>query len=94
MKKMFTIVGCCLLSAAAFASAHVPGKAVANGNEQASSEAVAKRAKASHVPVVICHKGRELIVDAHAVPAHLAHGDKVGSCNSTPPGDFDPNNPI
>ena len=84
MKKMFTIVGCCLLSAAAFASAHVPGKPAPAGREQSNSITVAASAKAPHEAVLICHKGREITVDAHAVPAHLAHGDRVGSCIGTP----------
>jgi hypothetical protein len=38
--------------------------------------------------VLLCHKGqvghplREIVVDVHAVPAHLAHGDTVGPCPS------------
>jgi hypothetical protein len=80
MKKVFTIVGCCLMSAAAFASTNLPGKAV--GQPQASS--VTQGLKASHEPVLICHRGRAITVDAHAVPAHLAHGDKIGSCGDTP----------
>ena len=90
MKKMFLIIGSCLVSTLAFASTHLPGEFATSGPKQASSVALAKSAKASHDPVVICHKGREITVDANAVPAHLAHGDKVGSCNSTPPGDFIP----
>ncbi|MCI1189131.1 hypothetical protein MON38_17035 [Hymenobacter sp. DH14] len=89
MKNMFTIVGCCLLSAAAFASTNLPGKSALAGRQQ-SSVAVAASANVSHDAVLICHKGREITVDAHAVPAHLAHGDKLGSCTSTPPGDIDP----
>lgn len=84
MKNMFTIAACCLMSAAAFASATAPGKTT-------SSEPAKSATAASHEAVLICHKGRELTVDAHAVPAHLAHGDKLGSCTSVPPGDIDPN---
>ena len=84
MKKMFTIVACCLLSAAAFASAHVPGKPAPASRELSSSIAVAASVKAPHEAVLICHKGREITVDANAVPAHLAHGDRVGSCSGTP----------
>jgi hypothetical protein len=29
--------------------------------------------------VVICHKGIAIIVGASAVPAHLAHGDSLGT---------------
>ncbi|MET4076226.1 hypothetical protein [Hymenobacter sp. UYCo722] len=83
MKKVFTIVGCCLMSAAAFASTNLPGKP--GSQQQASTIVLAKRLKASHDPVVICHKGREITVDANAVQAHLAHGDKVGSCFSPTP---------
>jgi len=32
--------------------------------------------------VTICHKGQTITVGAPAVPAHLAHGDLVGPCNS------------
>ncbi len=32
--------------------------------------------------VTLCHKGRDtIVVNASAVPAHLAHGDTVGPCN-------------
>ncbi len=39
-----------------------------------------------HVKVTICHRtgnggSHEITVDSHAVPAHLAHGDAIGSCN-------------
>jgi len=30
--------------------------------------------------VTLCHKGHEISVSVHAVPAHLAHGDSCGSC--------------
>lgn len=30
--------------------------------------------------VVLCHKGQTIIVDEHAVAAHLAHGDTLGPC--------------
>jgi hypothetical protein len=31
--------------------------------------------------VMVCHKDKHtIVVDDHAVPAHLAHGDKVGPC--------------
>ena len=32
--------------------------------------------------VQICHDGRTIEVDEHAVPAHLAHGDTLGPCPS------------
>jgi hypothetical protein len=33
--------------------------------------------------VQICHKGKTIEVDEHAVPAHLAHGDTLGPCGGT-----------
>ena len=30
---------------------------------------------------VICHRGEDLTVAAPAVPAHMAHGDSMGSCD-------------
>lgn len=30
--------------------------------------------------IVLCHKGNTLTMDASAVPAHLKHGDMLGSC--------------
>jgi hypothetical protein len=33
--------------------------------------------------VTVCHKGNELSVSSSAVPAHLSHGDKLGSCSGT-----------
>jgi Secretion system C-terminal sorting domain len=34
--------------------------------------------------VQICHNGNTLCVSPDAVPAHLAHGDKLGTCGSAP----------
>ena len=31
--------------------------------------------------IEICHKGKVLLVDVHAVPAHLEHGDRLGPCD-------------
>lgn len=39
--------------------------------------------------VEVCHKGNTIEVAAAAVPAHLAHGDFVGSCEAPPPGPKD-----
>ncbi|MEO7522290.1 MAG: PqqD family protein, partial [Gemmatimonas sp.] len=30
--------------------------------------------------VAMCHKGKTIMVDQHAVEAHLAHGDTLGAC--------------
>jgi uncharacterized delta-60 repeat protein len=30
--------------------------------------------------VLVCHKGKNLCIASSAVPAHLAHGDQLGSC--------------
>ena len=43
-----------------------------------------------HTPVTICHKPgtpaeQTEVVDDDSVPAHLAHGDYLGECQSTPP---------
>jgi hypothetical protein len=35
--------------------------------------------------VEICHNGRLISVDVHAVPAHLEHGDILGTCDSGAP---------
>ena len=34
--------------------------------------------------VTICHKGVTIIIAKAALDAHLAHGDRVGSCVITP----------
>ncbi|KAA9338761.1 metalloprotease [Hymenobacter busanensis] len=34
--------------------------------------------------VLVCHKGNDLCVDATGAASHLAHGDRLGSCNATP----------
>jgi hypothetical protein len=44
---------------------------------------------AKHTPVTICHKPgtpaeHTLTVDDNAVPAHLAHGDTLGPCPTSP----------
>jgi hypothetical protein len=33
---------------------------------------------------MVCHKGKTLCISAHAVAAHLRHGDQLGGCNTTP----------
>jgi hypothetical protein len=30
--------------------------------------------------VQMCHKGKTILVDRHAVETHLAHGDTLGPC--------------
>lgn len=32
--------------------------------------------------VTICHKGNTIVVDANSLPAHLAHGDTLGTCDN------------
>jgi hypothetical protein len=59
-------------SPAAAAPAGVEG-----GGEGVSASAAGK--------VTVCHKGKDLKVAAAAVPAHVAHGDRVGSCAATCP---------
>jgi hypothetical protein len=34
--------------------------------------------------VIICHKGVTITIARAALDAHLAHGDRVGSCAITP----------
>jgi hypothetical protein len=48
-------------------------------------------AKQEH-KTVVCHippgnpeNAHEIVVDWSAVPAHLDHGDSLGTCNATPP---------
>ncbi|WP_400191477.1 M36 family metallopeptidase [Hymenobacter sp. B81] len=35
--------------------------------------------------VLVCHKGNTQCIDAHAVAAHLSHGDKLGDCGVLAP---------
>ena len=42
-----------------------------------------RSARASSSKVQVCHKGKTIWVDRHAVPAHLAHGDTLGRCGAT-----------
>lgn len=42
-----------------------------------------RSARAGSARVQICHRGRTMWVDRHAVPAHLAHGDTLGRCGAT-----------
>ncbi|GGA66531.1 hypothetical protein GCM10008015_04010 [Flavobacterium palustre] len=34
--------------------------------------------------VIVCHNGQEICISSSAVQVHLNHGDKLGSCNTTP----------
>lgn len=34
--------------------------------------------------VLVCHNGMDLCISPNAVPAHLAHGDKLGHCGDNP----------
>ena len=56
-----------LLCAGLLAGAALPALANHNGNSQDNN-------------VPICHRGRTIYVDSHAVPAHLRHGDTEGPC--------------
>lgn len=56
-----------LVLSAVAIAAIIAGTTVANNNDK----------------VTICHKGQEITVSANAVEAHLAHGDKLGSCDDT-----------
>ena len=42
----------------------------------------ASMAAAKHVPrdVLLCHNGKDVVVSAGAVQAHVAHGDCIGPC--------------
>ena len=42
-------------------------------------------APAEQRKIEICHKGKVISVDVHAVPAHLEHGDLLGSCEGGGP---------
>jgi hypothetical protein len=35
-----------------------------------------------HNKVTVCHKGHPICISVHALPAHLAHGDILGSCDA------------
>jgi hypothetical protein len=39
-----------------------------------------------HTRFVICHNGHTIVVNYHALKAHLRHGDKLGPCGSRPNG--------
>lgn len=48
--------------------------------------AVTQPVYATEHKVSICHKEKNtLVVDSHAVPAHLAHGDVLGACGPVDP---------
>ncbi len=40
-----------------------------------------KAKKKKPQPVMLCHLGHDIVVSSRAVPAHLAHGDLLGSCS-------------
>lgn len=61
-----------LLCAGLLVGATVPALANHNGNSQDNN-------------VPICHKGRTIHVNSHAVPAHLRHGDVEGHCAAAAP---------
>jgi photosystem II stability/assembly factor-like uncharacterized protein len=44
--------------------------------------------------VLVCHNGHTICISENAVPAHLAHGDQLDSCNGGPDNPFTLNNPI
>lgn len=72
MKK--NLLGICLLASLVTLQLN-DGVVIAAGNK--------------NVKVTICHRtgnggSHEITVDSHAVPAHLAHGDALGSCNTQP----------
>jgi hypothetical protein len=40
-------------------------------------------ARAGNAKVQVCHRGKTIWVDQHALRAHLAHGDTLGPCGAT-----------
>lgn len=57
----------------AMAGDNTPGMGEGENNSTGSPVGPTKK-------IVICHNGRTLRVDEHAVPAHLGHGDTLGPC--------------
>jgi hypothetical protein len=68
---------CCVLGIASSAQA----SPVAAGADKPS------KAASSNEKVLICHNGHDINVSVNALPAHLAHGDQVGSCSGGDAGD-------
>jgi hypothetical protein len=62
--------------------APTPAVAVAPAGVEDAGEGVSASAAGK---VTVCHKGKDLKVAAAAVPAHVAHGDRVGSCAAVCP---------
>jgi outer membrane biosynthesis protein TonB len=54
------------------AAATLPALAAHNGSSQDHN-------------VAVCHKGRTIHVNEHAVPAHVRHGDTEGACSTAEP---------
>ena len=50
----------------------------------AKANAVPDHSDKGQSKVTICHKGVTITIARAALDAHLAHGDKVGSCSITP----------
>jgi hypothetical protein len=48
----------------------------------AATPAWATGGKPGHDKVTVCHKGKTLKVDKHALKGHLRHGDKAGACST------------
>jgi len=56
--------------------------AVASSSQANPVAAGAAKASSPNEKVLICHNGHTINVSINALPAHLAHGDQIGSCSS------------
>jgi hypothetical protein len=76
-----------LLSCGGPASESVTGPSTAAITTASDSGAIAASGKGSAASalVLVCHKGKDLMVAGPAVSAHLRHGDRLGSCSAVCP---------
>jgi hypothetical protein len=89
-KLVAALVGAVVLGTAGFAAASaVQAAKPPKGGGSTTGTGTGTGTTASH-KVVICHRTKSnkkpwhtITVNEHAVPAHMAHGDKLGACPTT-----------
>src|SRR5262245_27657288 len=90
MRRLALAVGLSVLLVLGFGAAYGVSSVLNGEALSGATKSTTKSSTNGHTPVTICHKPgtpaeQTITVDDDAVPAHMDHGDYLGSCQSTAP---------